>query len=410
MENTNLTQNAYLVALQQGMEKDWEIESNLAELTELATDAGLHVLGSFMQKRNFPDPGTFIGKGKALEIAEIVEEGDLIIFDDELSPAQQGNLSDLIDAPVIDRTQLILDIFAQRAQSNEGKIQVELAQLNYLLPRLTGKGTALSRLGGGIGTRGPGETKLETDRRRIRRRIRDLKIDLEKVRKSRALQRRGREKSAVPIVALVGYTNAGKSTLLNVLTDTQVYVADRLFATLDTTIRRWELKEGRWVYLSDTVGFIRKLPHTLVAAFQATLEEVTYADLLLHVIDASHPYCDEQIEAVHKVLAEIGATQPVISVYNKSDLVPHALEVREPNQAVSARTGANLEDLTEAVYNFFAAGYTIRDYFFSFPELGEAHQLRERAHVLQEEFTARGVIIKAEVDKQTASIMSSFEK
>ncbi|HHY10394.1 MAG TPA: GTPase HflX [Firmicutes bacterium] len=410
MANANVAQNTYLVALQQGMAKDWEIESNLAELAELAADAGLHVVDSFVQKRNYPDPGTFIGKGKALELAEVVEEGDLVIFDDELSPAQQGNLSDLIEAPVIDRTQLILDIFAQRAQSNEGKIQVELAQLNYLLPRLTGRGTALSRLGGGIGTRGPGETKLETDRRRIRRRIRDLKADLEKVRKSRALQRRGRERNAIPIVALVGYTNAGKSTLLNALTNTDVYVADRLFATLDTTIRRWELKEGRWVYLSDTVGFIRKLPHTLVAAFQATLEEVTYADLLLHVIDASHPHSDEQIEAVHKVLAEIGATQPVISVYNKSDLVPHRLEVRSPDQAVSARTGANLARLTEAVYNFFAAEYTIRDYFFPFPELGEAHQLRERAHVLAEEFTARGVVIKAEVDEQTASIMSAFEK
>lgn len=252
------------------------MEENLAELAELATDAGLNVVDTFVQKRSYPEPGTFIGKGKALELAEIVEEDDLVIFDDELTPAQQGNLSDLINAPVIDRTQLILDIFAQRAQSNEGKIQVELAQLNYLLPRLTGKGKALSRLGGGIGTRGPGETKLETDRRRIRKRISDLEAELEKVRQTRGLQREGRASTAVPVVALVGYTNAGKSTLLRALTGSDVYVADQLFATLDPTIRRWDLKDGRWVYLSDTVGFIRKLPHTLVAAFQATLEEVVY--------------------------------------------------------------------------------------------------------------------------------------
>ena len=209
-------QNANQVALQQSFQRDWEVEDNLAELKELAEDAGLHVVETFVQKRSYPDPGTFIGSGKALELGDIVEEDSLVIFDDELTPAQQGNLSDLIDAPVIDRTQLILDIFAQRAHSNEGKIPVELAQLNYLLPRLMGKGKALSRLGGGIGTRGPGETKLETDRRRIRKRISDLKKELEKIRQTRGLQREGRTHTAVPHVALVGYTNAGKSTLLKV--------------------------------------------------------------------------------------------------------------------------------------------------------------------------------------------------
>lgn len=232
---------------------------------------------------------------------------------------------------------------------------MELAQLSYLLPRLTGMGKALSRLGGGIGTRGPGETKLETDRRRIRRRISDLRRELEKIKQTRGLQRQHRSSTEVPVVALVGYTNAGKSTLLQALTGSEVFVADQLFATLDPTIRRWDLTEGRWVYLTDTVGFIRKLPHTLVAAFQATLEEVVYADLLLHVIDASHPQSREQKEAVEEVLKEIGAAQPIIAVYNKVDLVDHPLEVRPPDQAVSAKTGYNLDRLTAAVYEFCPA-------------------------------------------------------
>ncbi|NMB01080.1 MAG: GTPase HflX [Firmicutes bacterium] len=405
----NNKQNAYLVALQQSFQRDWEVEENLAELRELAQDAGLNVVDSFVQKRSYPEPGTFIGKGKALELAEIVDEDGIVIFDDELTPAQQGNLSDLIDAPVIDRTQLILDIFAQRAQSNEGKIQVELAQLNYILPRLMGKGTALSRLGGGIGTRGPGETKLETDRRRIRKRISDLRKELDKIRQTRGLQRQGRASTNVPVVSLVGYTNAGKSTLLRALTGSEVFVADQLFATLDPTIRRWDLTEGRWVYLTDTVGFIRKLPHTLVAAFQATLEEVAQADLLLHVIDASHPQSLEQKEAVEEVLKEIGATQPIISVYNKVDLIDHPIEVREPDQAVSAKTGYNLDRLTAAVYEFFAANYSVREYLFSFKDLAKANYLRENATVLSEEFIAEGLVIRAEVDSKTEKLLQSFE-
>lgn len=410
MQQQNDRQNAYLVALQQSFQRDWEVEENLIELKELAQDAGLNVADTFVQKRSYPEPGTFIGKGKALEIGAIVEEGSLVIFDDELTPAQQGNLSDLMEAPVLDRTQLILDIFAQRAQSNEGKIQVELAQLNYLLPRLMGKGKALSRLGGGIGTRGPGETKLETDRRRIRKRISDLRGELDKIRQTRGLQREGRKSMATPVVALVGYTNAGKSTLLKALTGSDVFVADQLFATLDPTIRRWDLKSGRWVYLSDTVGFIRKLPHTLVAAFQATLEEVVYADLLLHVIDASHPQSLEQQKAVEEVLKEIGAAVPMISVYNKVDLVDHPIEVREPEQAVSAKTGYRLEGLIEAVDAFFSDNYAQRDYFFPFDKLGQASYLRDNAHILREEFVAEGVLIKAEVDHKTASMLRSFQK
>ncbi|HBG08920.1 MAG: GTPase HflX [Limnochordia bacterium] len=410
MVEKNDMQNAYLVALQQSFQSDWEVEDSLAELADLARDAGLNVVETVVQKRSYPDPGTFIGTGKALEIGEMLDEDSIVIFDDELTPAQQGNLSDLMDAPVIDRTQLILDIFAQRARSNEGKIQVELAQLNYLLPRLTGKGRALSRLGGGIGTRGPGETKLETDRRRIRRRISDLRKELEKIRQTRSLQREGRVSRSVPVVALVGYTNAGKSTLLRALTGSEVFVADQLFATLDPTIRRWDLTEGRWVYLTDTVGFIRKLPHTLVAAFQATLEEVVYADLLLHVIDASHPQALEQQEAVEEVLKEIGAAQPVIAVYNKVDLVDHPLEVREPDQAVSAVTGQNLDRLTNAVYQFFAREYAIHEYFFPFSELKQASILREQATVLGEEFTEEGVLIRAEVDARLRMLLQPFQK
>ncbi|HHW72171.1 MAG TPA: GTPase HflX [Firmicutes bacterium] len=403
-------QNAYLVALQHGLQSDWEVEDSLAELAELASDAGLNVVETIVQRRSEPEPGTFIGSGKALEIAEMLDENSIVIFDDELTPSQQGNLSDHMDAPVIDRTQLILDIFAQRARSNEGKIQVELAQLNYLLPRLTGQGQALSRLGGGIGTRGPGETKLETDRRRIRKRISDLRRELEKIRQTRSLQRRSREERSVPVVALVGYTNAGKSTLLRALTGSDVFVADQLFATLDPTIRRWDLTEGRWAYLTDTVGFIRKLPHTLVAAFQATLEEVVYADLLLHVIDASHPRSREQKEAVEEVLREIGAAQPVIAVYNKVDLVDHPLEVREPDVAVSAVTGHNLGRLTEVVYEFFAKSYSIREYLFPFSELGTASMLRANSTVLGEEFTAEGLWMKAEVDTRLEMLLRPFEK
>ena len=254
-------------------------------------DAGVTVIGQIVQKRAGIVPGTYIGTGKIEEIRELLSSEDqVVIFDDELTPAQQANLADMLDVPVLDRTQLILDIFARRAQSKEGKIQVELAQLRYLLPRLKGHGRALSRLGGGIGTRGPGETKLETDRRRIRQRIADLNREIDAVRKVRHLQRSARKKLEAPLVSLVGYTNAGKSTLFTALTEEPTFAADQLFATLDPLIRKWQIADEEWVFLSDTVGFIRKLPHTLVAAFRATLEEVLEADLLLHVLDASHPW------------------------------------------------------------------------------------------------------------------------
>ena len=259
---------AVLAALQLPHQSDQEVMDNLAELKDLAEDAVLTVIDQFVQKLAGLVQGTYIGTGKIEEIRGLLSSEDqIVIFDDELSPAQQGNLTDMLDVPVLDRTQLILDIFARRARSKEGKIQVELAQLRYLLPRLTGYGKTLSRLGGGIGTRGPGETKLETDRRRIRQRIADLQREIESVRKVRQLQRTARRKTETPLVSLVGYTNAGKSTLFSALTEENVFAADQLFATLDPLIRRWEIADGEWVFLSDTVGFIRKLPHTLIAAF-----------------------------------------------------------------------------------------------------------------------------------------------
>lgn len=401
-------QRAYLVSLQLPGESDWDVEDSLRELKELAEDAGLEVIDWFVQKRAAPDAATFIGKGKAQELGAIVQRDELVIFDNELSPAQQGNLAEIIGAPVIDRTQLILDIFARRAWTKEGKIQVELAQLNYLLPRLVGAGTALSRLGGGIGTRGPGETKLETDRRRVRKRIADLKAELESVRHVRATQRARRERMAVPLVALVGYTNAGKSTLLRALTGADTFVADQLFATLDPTIRRWELPDGRWVFLSDTVGFIRRLPHTLVAAFRATLEEILYADLLLHVIDISHPQAREQQAAVEKVLAEIGAAQPVINVYNKIDVCPEGWEFSGPGIAVSGLTGENLDELAAEVAAFFSKYLTVQTFHFDYANLSSASRLRELGRVLNERYTAAGVEITAEVDPATAGLMREY--
>ncbi len=405
-------QNVYLVAVQTPGREDWQTKDHLTELTDLASDAGLAVAGSFTQKRGSPHPRTYIGTGKVEEIREVLQEDDMVIFDDELSPSQQGHLSEQLDAPVLDRTQLILDIFARRAQTKEGKIQVELAQLNYLLPRLRGKGEALSRLGGGIGTRGPGETKLETDQRHIRRRITELNDELEQIRQARQIRRGSRERFGVPTVALVGYTNSGKSTLLSALTGEPTHIADQLFATLDPTIRRWEVQDNLLVFLTDTVGFIRKLPHTLVAAFRATLEEVLYADLLLHVVDASHPQMDAQQRAVKEVLADIGASQPQIHVYNKVDVLEDSL-VLEPSSEerveVSALTGHQLDLLESKVYQFFTKNNTVREYFFSFQDMGELPMLREHGRILKETFTPEGVQLTAEVGPAMAQRFQPFE-
>ena len=317
-------ERALLVTVDFHKNETWTAEERSAELAELARSTGAKVVREEIVRRHEPAPACFIGTGKADELGIIASEEKIgvVIFNNDLSPTQQKNLENAIKTRVIDRTQLILDIFAKRARSNEGKIQVELAQLLYLMPRLTGKGVEMSRPGGGIGTSGPGEQKLEVDRRRIRTRIFKLKKDLDDMSARRGMMRKRREKLSMTAIAIVGYTNVGKSTLLNALTSSDVIVKDKLFATLDPTVRKFRMADGREILFVDTVGFLNNLPHHLIEAFKATLEEVTEADLLLHVVDASHPKAIEQSDAVYKVLEEIGAKdKPIITVLNKIDKV-----------------------------------------------------------------------------------------
>ena len=337
-------------------------EESLAEFRELVTSAGAEIAAELLQRRPRPDPATLIGAGKVEEIAGVAAstQADLVLFDHDLSPTQLRNLEGALPCRVLDRTQLILDIFARHARTREGQLQVELAQLEYLLPRLTGRGKAMSQLGGGIGTRGPGETQLETDRRRIQRRIDQLKQDLEGVRRVRRQQRQRREAVPVPTVALVGYTNAGKSTLFNRITGGHVLESSKMFATLDPKLRAIELPSRRKVLLSDTVGFIRNLPHTLVTSFRATLEEVEQAEVLLHVRDAASTYGEEQKAQVEDVLGELEAlNKPRIEVLNKIDLLGESerealanrlqAEPEAPRVLVSARTGEGIEDILTAI-------------------------------------------------------------
>src|SRR5438874_9840416 len=323
---------------------------SLDELRELAVSAGARIIDEVIQKRDRPDPATYIGKGKVQELREqiLIEGVDVVIFDEELSPSQARNLEEALEVKVVDRTGLILDIFARRARSKEGKLQVELAQLEYRLTRLAGYRDYLSRLGGGIGTRGPGETKLEMDRRQIRHRIATLKKEIEQIRKHRHLHRERRRRDRLPLVSLVGYTNAGKSTLFRALSKENTLVSRRLFSTLDTLIRRIQLGRSFSILISDTVGFIRKLPHQLVSAFRATLEEVVEADLILHVIDVSDPAYEQKREVVLKVLEEIGAgNHPMLTVYNKIDLADRAFDA--DGIYVSAVTGEGLHELVEKI-------------------------------------------------------------
>ena len=325
---------------------------SLDELRELTTAAGGRVVAEFVQNRDRPDPTYFVGKGKASEIRDevLLEGADLVVFDEELSPSQTRNLERLLETKVIDRTGLILDIFSRRAQTREGKLQVELAQLSYRISHLAGRGELLSRLGGGIGTRGPGETQLEVDRRRIRTRISKLKKEIEQVRKHRQLHRSQRKRSHLPTVSLVGYTNAGKSTLFERLSGQNTLVSNRVFATLDTIVRRIRLGAGTEVLVSDTVGFIRKLPHQLVTAFRATLEEVAESDLILHVVDVADSDHPDKIEVVDGVLSDLGcAAHAQMRVYNKSDLIGQKPEVGGADFFVSALSGEGIAELKERI-------------------------------------------------------------
>lgn len=359
-------ERALLVGLHRKRSPRWEAEDALVELSRLTESAGAAVAGTMLQERDVPDPRYLIGKGKLQEIKE--QWGgriDLLVVDEELSGSQQRNLEELTGWKTVDRPSLILDIFVQRAKTREGKLQVELAQLDYLLPRLVGRSAHLSRLGGGIGTRGPGETQLETDRRTIRRRMAKVRDELVRVRRHRALLRRPRTRRALPIVALVGYTNAGKSTLFNALTHSGVRTDDALFVTLDPILRRVVAPDGFTFLLSDTVGFIRRLPPQLVAAFKATLEELDQADLLLHVIDLSHPHMIEQKQTVDLILGELGlSAKAIVEVFNKVDLFAAGVEqwccnengTRAPRVAVSAMTGQGLDRVREVVRHALLAG------------------------------------------------------
>lgn len=408
-------QRAVIVAADFAEPGSWTLEDRLEELAELAISAGAEVVYSAWQRRSRPDPAYLIGPGKVAELVDICRDlqAELVIFDHDLTPAQLRNLEQRLDCAVIDRTQLILDIFAQRARTREGKLQVELAQLQYLLPRLAGRGQQLSRLGAGIGTRGPGETKLETDRRRIRKRIRDLSAALEKVQRDRRLQRKQRKKSALPLIALVGYTNAGKSTLLKALTGADPVIADQLFATLDPKTKRLHLPYNQLAVVADTVGFIHGLPHQLIAAFKATLEHVVEADLLLHVVDISHPLAGEMVAAVNQVLQELGvAGKPRITALNKWDRLNSGPDrggwsVKPgdlPNPVfISALHGHGLDELRQTIAAVLSTGHRLLSVVIPYNQLHILETVYKHGVVLEASYSADGVSVQAKVHPQIAA-------
>ena len=383
-------------------EEDTATESTLDELEDLLETAGGFCTGKVLQNRHTPDSHSFIGEGKAPEVRMLAEatQSTMVIFDNELSPGNIRALEEIIGLPVLDRSALILDIFAQRAKTKEGRLQVELAQYKYLLPRLSGMGTSLSRQGGGIGTRGPGETKLESDRRHIRERINRLEEELEQVRKVCSVQRERRMKNSVPVVAIVGYTNAGKSTLLNQLTGAGIPANNRLFDTLDTTSRLLTVSDNLDVILSDTVGFIAKLPHHLVDAFRATLEELEFADLLLHVIDASDPHLEEHIAVVDRLISQLAKPEtPVLKCYNKADLVySDDIPVGKNIVAISAKRGINMDGLLKAIES--ALNHARHHIVVRLPYAmgGMVETLHDGAQVKKVDYTPEGIEIEAVVD------------
>jgi len=407
MEIDNNRERALLIGTRNGNKREWDVSDSLEELSLLTKTAGACVVGTIIQELKKIDASLLIGRGKAEEIREVIKSHDidLVIFDDDLTPTQQRNLEALFDTKTINRTGLILDIFAQRARSKEGKLQVELAQLTYNLPRLKGKGVRLSRLGGGIGTRGPGETQLEVDRRKTKERITKLKKEINKVRKVRSVHRLRRRFLSHSSIALIGYTNAGKSTLLNRLSSVGVLAENRLFSTLDPKIVKIGLPNNQEVFVTDTVGFIEKLPHQLIAAFKATFEEVNEADLLLHVIDMSNPRFEAQISAVNKVLTESGVSpKNIIHVFNKIDRVPHRhmisswLRKEEHSVAVSSLTGEGIDTLLTLVANFVSASLTKVRVKIPF-DAGEtiSHILR-KGNIITKKYSPTGVVIEAEIN------------
>lgn len=393
-ENKVEAERAVLISVDTG---EFDVDSSLAELTELAKTAGAEVICEMTQKREAPEPGTYLGRGKLEELSEFCEneKPDLVIVDGELSPAQQKNIETITDVRVIDRTTLILDIFAGRALSGEGKLQVELAQLKYALPRLGGKGASMSRLGGGIGTRGPGETKLETDRRHIRRRISALTEDLKALDERRTRHRERRKKDGVVTVALVGYTNAGKSTLMNTLTDAGVLAENKLFATLDPTARALTLPDGNSVLLIDTVGFIRRLPHKLVEAFKSTLDEAVDANVILNICDASSDECSEHYRVTNELLEELGCgDKPTITVLNKCDLANDISIPLVGNVVrVSAKTGEGLPLLLEKIAAALPPTRKRVKILLPFSMGGAGAELRKTGVVHSEEYTVDGLLL-----------------
>jgi GTP-binding protein HflX len=410
-------ERALLIGLEKRGVSKWDLQDSLEELAELANSAGAEVVDTVTQKLQKPTAPYYIGKGKAEAIKHSFQDREVtsVIFDDELSPAQGRNLENLLARKVIDRTQLILDIFAQRARSREGRLQIELAQLQYLLPRLTRMWDHLSRQTGGIGTRGPGETQLEVDRRRVQERIARLERELEAVRKTRAVQRQGRKRHQWPVAAVVGYTNAGKSTLLNLLTGADVVAENRLFATLDPTTRSFVLPNKQRVLLTDTVGFLRKLPHTLIESFKATLEEVSEADLLIHIVDLSHPRVDDQMEAVEGVIKELDAFgKQTVIVFNKIDNLQNrelaeTYTKRFPGSvAISARTGERVDKLVPALQDALSAWRLRSRFRIPASESALIAEIHRVGHVLELRYEGEGAVIVAHVPPELAQKLERY--
>jgi GTP-binding protein HflX len=412
-------ERAILIGLEQEGVSKWDLRDSMEELAELANSAGAEVVDTVTQKLQKPTAPYYIGKGKAESIKDSIQDRRVtsVIFDDELSPAQGRNLETLLARKVLDRTQLILDIFAQRARSREGRLQIELAQLQYLLPRLTRMWHHLSRQTGGIGTRGPGETQLEVDRRRVQERIARLERELESVRKTRAVQRQGRKRHQWPVAAVVGYTNAGKSTLLNLLTGADVVAADKLFATLDPTTRSFTLPNKQRVLLTDTVGFLRKLPHTLIESFKATLEEVNEADLLIHVVDLSHPRVDEQMEAVDKVIKELDAFgKQTLIVFNKIDnladreLAETYVSKFRDSVAISARTGEGVSKLVSTLQDALSSWRLRLQFRLPAKESALIAEIHRVGHVLELRYEGENALIVAHVPPHLEAKLAPFSE